>query len=120
MCTTTPPQPAIVDSPVAVCAFKYLNGGFDQYEMITYATEHAARADGAFITHNRACGLCSSAQDLAAYLQYTDMVTHGRRCAILANISKKLGLKCYLELGYSVPCATIWNYDGISDRQSCA
>ena len=62
-CTSTPPMDP--DTENSVCAFKYNSTDCSTYTMITYPSREAADADGAYITHTHACGLCSTAQDLA-------------------------------------------------------
>ena len=117
-CQTNPPQ-VLVDNADAVCAFKYSTSDCEEYGMITYESEGAASADGAFVTHLHACGLCSTAQDLAVYMANPDMTSAGKKCATKALVSKKWGQTCYENLGYTKPCATIWNFDGIYDGQNC-
>ena len=118
-CTTSPPQQHVgVDG--AVCAFKYSDdASCDEYSMVTYMSEEEAAADGAFLTHTGACGLCSTAQDLAVYMANPDMTSAGKKCATKGLISESWGKACYEDLGYTPPCASIWNFDGIYDGQQC-
>lgn len=88
-CETSPPQ-TLVDNEEAVCARLYrgtnsTTPNCTEYMMVTYPTRAAAEAAGAFVTHERACGLCSSAQDLAAYMQHPDMTKPGKECAIVVQ-----------------------------------
>ena len=87
--------------------------------MITYLSEEEAVSDGSVVSHLGACGLCSTAIDLAVYMAIPDMTHAGKICASKALISTKWGKKCYEDLGFTPPCATIWNYDGIYDGQNC-
>jgi len=117
-CNTSPELE--VDTEGAVCAFKYSNSSTcDEYTMKTYSSETKATEDGAYVTHTHACGLCSTAQDLAVYLKIPDMTKAGKKCAEEALISEEWGLSCYKDLGYSDACATIWNYDGMYDSEKC-
>jgi len=117
-CKTTPQQTALDDSD-AVCAYLYSgNCPNNNYEMVTYASHAAAVAAGAFVTHVGSCGLCSTAQDLAIYLQ-TDFTTGGKICATKGLLDVAAGQKCYESLGLTTECARIWNYDGIYDGQTC-
>jgi hypothetical protein len=53
----------------SVCAYKYANASAPcqgrSYDMKTYDTDGDAVSDGANVIHFGACGVCSSAQDLA-------------------------------------------------------
>lgn len=120
-CETTPAR-ELVGLEGAVCAFKYSSDPTmcSAYEMESYPSEEAALADGAFVTHLGACGLCSTAQDLAAYMANPDMTSAGKKCATKGIINEHWGKKCYEDLGFTPPCATIWNYDGVYDGKECA
>uniref|UniRef100_A0A0G4I1W9 Uncharacterized protein n=1 Tax=Chromera velia CCMP2878 TaxID=1169474 RepID=A0A0G4I1W9_9ALVE len=115
-CSTTPPQ-QYVDKHEAVCAFKYATA--NTYSLVSYTSAADAAADGALVTHNGACGLCSTSQDLAAYLAHPDMTSEGKVCASKALFSSAWGKKCYEQLGFSSPCAAIWNLDGTHTGRSC-
>jgi hypothetical protein len=117
-CQTTPAQAALGDD--AVCAYVYSgNCPENSYEMVTFASaEAAAAAKNAFVTHVGACGLCSTTQDLAVYLQ-TDFTTAGKVCATKALHNAQKGQECYESLGLTPECAKIWNFDGIFDGQTC-
>jgi hypothetical protein len=110
----------MTDIPEAVCGIKYTSKSCAQYKMISYASASAALSDGATITHDGACGLCSSTQDLAAYMANPDMTKSGKECAIKGNLNREWGISCYEALGFTRPCAVIWNYDGVFDGKNCA
>ena len=40
-------------------------------------------------------------------------------CATKGLLDEAAGLACYMDLGLTEECATIWNYDGIYDGQAC-
>ncbi len=117
-CATSPPQEELLNGE-AVCAFKYVADDCNSYTMHTYRSASEAEADGAVVTHEKSCGLCSTAQDLSVYMANPDMTHEGKVCASKGLISSKWGKKCYMELGYTEACAEIWNYDGIFDGQQC-
>ena len=114
-CVISPSIPPIHDGQV--CAFKYhyddpevfdsrkrkdLEICPDSYSPITYDNRTEAEKDGSFITHEGRCGLCSTAQDLAAYISLPDMTTDGKTCATKALLlGNKAGLKCFMNLGFS-------------------
>jgi hypothetical protein len=71
-CTTTPPQ-EFLGSESAVCALMYPaapEGGAScaAYELRSFPSRGQAEAHGGAVTHGGACGLCSTAADLAVYL----------------------------------------------------
>jgi len=117
-CATAPVQTSLSDSD-AVCGYVYSGACPDNnYEMVTYASPAQAVAAGAFVTHAGSCGLCSTAQDLAIYLD-ADFTTAGKKCATEGLLSEAAGQQCYEALGLTAECARIWNYDGIYDGQTC-
>lgn len=67
----TKPEQDLLDVDTAVCALVYTVGGSETcltYNMVTFATRQAAEAEGAVVTHEGSCGLCSTTVDLALYL----------------------------------------------------
>jgi hypothetical protein len=48
-----------------------------------------------------------------------DFTQAGKVCATKGLFNEESGLNCYLELGLSLECAKIWNYDGIYDGKVC-
>lgn len=121
-CSTVPLQ-TMLDVPTAVCAYKYPmveNGeqSCSTYSMVTYFSKEDALADGAILTHAGSCGLCSTTQDLSIYL-IEDFTTAGKKCASIGLFDEQKGLECYMNLGLTLECAKIWNYDGIYDGKAC-
>lgn len=124
-CTTSPPQ-TLLDSNTTVCALKYAknkwnlldNPSCTDYAMVTYSSRQAAQNDGAFVTHEGSCGLCSTTVDLALYLTQ-DFTDAGKKCATKGLFNESEGLNCYIALGLTYECAKIWNYDGIYDGKVC-
>lgn len=120
-CTTFPRQD-MLDVETAVCAFKYSiineQESCTYYQMITYDSQESAEADGAIITHEGSCGLCSTSQDLAIYLT-EDFASSGKICATKGLFNETAGLECYQEIGLTLECSKIWNYDGIYDGKVC-
>lgn len=74
---------------------------------------------GALITHDRSCGLCSTTQDVAAYMGLPDMTRIGKICAIEALLNITWGVRCFERAGFTTPCAMIWTYDALYDGQHC-
>ena len=48
-----------------------------------------------------------------------DFTDAGKKCATKGLFNEQAGLDCYIELGLTLECAKIWNYDGIYDGQVC-
>lgn len=69
-----------------------------------------------FRTHERPCGVCSSLQDLATYIETPDLAEPVRQCAIdlFSNT-----FECILDIGFSETCARIWNFNADYTRSVC-
>ena len=106
-CETTPPQNMTDLGDAAACGVKYnmtdLTSGQcpTQYSLETYASQAEAEADGAQLTHHGACGVCSTTQDLAVYIEFTDLVDKGTECSVRGIIDEEDGVACYTEVGYT-------------------
>lgn len=115
-CETSPSQDdqMIALGETAVCAIHFIDtstctaSAGSEYQLVTYASQEEALAAGGFVTHLGACGLCSSLQDLAVYLEYPGLTTEGKFCASKKAISIEAGNACYRNLGMSDGCARIW------------
>eukprot|EP00978_Attheya_sp_CCMP212_P000176 scaffold309_cov26-Attheya_sp.AAC.1 len=70
-----------------------------QYRLESYASRAEAEQNGAHMTHAGVCGACSSTQDLAVYLNHTDMESLGSWCTAQAIVSEELGIECYRKVG---------------------
>ena len=92
---------------------------FSYYYLKTYKTWQEAEQNGAFVTHVGACGVCSTMQDLAAYVASTDLTTQGEVCAKQGTISFDLGKKCYEDLGMTESCAKLWSYNAWNTATNC-
>jgi hypothetical protein len=87
------------------------------YRLATFADPAAVRSAGFAVTHYGACGLCSTLQDLAVYLEKPDLTAPVRECAIKWSASARL--TCLESLGFSTACAQIWLYDAQNTRRQC-
>lgn len=117
-CETTPPQAQKEDGQV--CAYKYNKTSPGKYSMITYSSEEKAKAEDAFITHHGKCGVCSTAQDLAVYMNDMDLTASGKWSAMLGNFYKKdAGIQSFKNIGFSEPCATMWYYNTVQTSKMC-
>ncbi len=81
--------------------------------------EAAARNEsGTFhLTHENHCGVCSSLDDLALYLEKPDMTSPVRKCGMRVLMSR--AVSCLQGLGFSEACSYIWFWNTRSTRKSC-
>lgn len=82
--------------------------------MITYSDRSLAETSGAVVAHVGSCGICSTTQDLAAYLRTPDLTTAAKECskrAFLDNIFDETNeeMDCFVDdLEMTESCARIW------------
>jgi hypothetical protein len=106
-CDTVPSQEYVELWETAVCAVKYNDTTLDsdqcpaEYATVSYPSEEAAKQDGAFITHYGTCGVCSSLQDLAVYVEYPDLTGAGQECGIVGTFDNQAGIDCFVNIGYT-------------------
>ena len=118
-CDTTPPQATFSqDDATPVCGLLYPACPGQAYSIVSYASREVAEGASAQVTHEGVCGLCSTAQDLAVYLS-EDFTSAGKKCAAIGLLAEERGLQCYQEIGLTLECARIWNFDGIYDGTAC-
>mmetsp|Transcript_12436 Transcript_12436/g.29611 ORF Transcript_12436/g.29611 Transcript_12436/m.29611 type:complete len:288 (+) Transcript_12436:274-1137(+) len=96
----------------AVCAIHVVDPAAEcqesSYNLKTYASREEAEAAGGFVTHLGHCGVCSTLQDLAVYLQNPSLTTEGQFCSAKNTISIEGGAACYRNLGMTEACAKVW------------
>lgn len=110
--------PAPDPIPGAVCGATFTDDG---YRLTTFVSAEDAHAEGAYVTHHRACGQCSSLQDLAIYMGTPDLTEPVRACGILGiTQGDEAQLECLLDVGFSPACADIWAYNTSHTRAQCA
>ena len=109
-CETTPTQELTDLGDEAACGVKYDMTSLNddqcptEYSLVSFESADKAEADGATVTHHGACGVCSTTQDLAVYIQYTDLVDKGTECSIRGIVDFDDGVLCYTEVGYTQVC----------------
>ena len=74
-------------------------------------------AKNIFLTHENHCGVCSSLDDLALYLEKPDMTEPVRKCGF--RLIKKRGVACLQSLGFSHACSWAWFWNTRSTRKNC-
>jgi hypothetical protein len=124
-CMTTPPLDSLDGATTdAVCAIRFETQDSarmcDSYRLETYPDVVSAQADGAFVTHRGACGLCSSLQDLVVYMRYRDLTTLGQECGTKGLTLRENGISCFQEkVGMTEGCAAIWMSNVRSTLHNC-
>jgi hypothetical protein len=104
--------------PGAVCGLQFEDP--QTYRLDTYDSAEAATAAGAAITHFGECGLCSSLQDLATYVEHEDLTDPVRECGLTGiRDGEEANIACLTDLGFSLPCAQIWYYNTLNTRNEC-
>ncbi len=90
------------------------------YRLKTYDGVDAARADGAIVTHESACGLCSPLPNLAVYMRHPDLTDPVRQCGINGMIAgEEEHLRCLRDLGFDEGCTRIWYYNTLHTQAKC-
>ena len=66
------------------------------------------------------CGLCSSLEDLAVYLEQPDLTDPVRACGLMfPRGPAEDHLACLRALGFTEPCAQIWYFNTVHTRERC-
>ncbi len=90
------------------------------YSLQTFATADELEEAGARLTHQEACGLCSTLEDLATYIEHTELTEPVRECGMQGVFNgEEVQLDCIEELGFSRSCAQIWSWNTTNTREEC-
>ncbi|MEM7135807.1 MAG: hypothetical protein AAF500_04465 [Myxococcota bacterium] len=89
------------------------------YRLETFASEHDAMQAGGQVTHRGKCGVCSSFQDLAVYIEERDLGSAGRGCGLLGTFGDRTQMSCLKDLGFTDACAQIWSFNVDNTRDEC-
>ena len=93
------------------------------YALVTYASQSAALAQGAAVTHFGHCGACSTLSNLAVYMRNSDLTAPVRACGFRTAPDGGTpfdgDVACLVELGFDLPCAQAWAYDTENTRAKC-
>jgi hypothetical protein len=85
----------------------------------TFASSEDAEANGFTVTHEGACGVCSTFQDLTVYMALPDLADLGVGCTFRAMADIEDGMLCYQEIGFSPSCGALWLYNSNNTRSLC-
>lgn len=89
-----------------------------RYRLVTVASREDVQ-DHQILTHEGACGVCSSLQDLSVYMETPDLASLGISCAFRAIVNFDDGVACYIEAGFTQPCALMWAYNSLQTNAEC-
>lgn len=92
-----------------------------RYSVSTYpGSVQEALDKGLYVTHTGPCGVCSSLQDLASYIDVgANMRREAGFCGFIGLLGFGLGPKCFRNLGLTSACADMWFYNTRSTSRSC-
>ena len=102
-----------------VCGVIYADASRIKYSFLSYKDAASAHDAGAYVTHLGACGACSTLNDLAVYMNTSDLTEAARACGIKGLLDPQKDLDCLLGLGFTYPCAQIWQYNTQNTRAYC-
>ena len=108
------------------CAFVFEVGGSAtecqgrRYSLVTFATEDEVPSTGV-ITHQGACGVCSSAQDLATRMKTVDTFRQDiAACQTQGGQNFTELQTCIEEVGFTSHCANLWAHFAATEPEVCA
>ncbi len=105
---------------VSVCAVRVVDAEERTYRLETWSSAEEAAAEGAIMTHEGACGLCSDLQSLALYAEVGDLTQPVRDCGVQAMVhGGERGRECLAEIGFNESCADIWYWNTVNTREHC-
>lgn len=118
--TSNPYRQPVPESEPCLCGIVIEDMEEKEYRLETFKDEKEAAEAGAYVTHYDACGLCSTLEDMALYVEDLDIGKAVRECGIknLATPFRDL-LSCLEDLGFSKPCAQIWAYNVRNTQDKC-
>ncbi len=118
--TKDPYKSAVPQEQEGICAIVVEDAINKTYRLENFPTKEDADAAGAILTHYGLCGLCSSLQDLAVYVENQDLGGYTRQCGFqhLAGPFNNL-VQCMESVGFTTPCAQIWSYNVKHTQANC-
>eukprot|EP00529_Nitzschia_sp_RCC80_P013116 CAMPEP_0113494092 /NCGR_PEP_ID=MMETSP0014_2-20120614/28930_1 /TAXON_ID=2857 /ORGANISM="Nitzschia sp." /LENGTH=588 /DNA_ID=CAMNT_0000387977 /DNA_START=321 /DNA_END=2087 /DNA_ORIENTATION=- /assembly_acc=CAM_ASM_000159 len=94
----------VAPAPASVCPTNF------SYRLVTVPSLSEAIANDQYVTHDGACGACSSLQDLAVFVDYPNLPSRGIGCfnrMASEGFIEGPGTQCYVDLGFSPQCARV-------------
>lgn len=87
-----------------------------KYELKNLDADSANEYEGrAFLTHTGACGVCSTLDDLAVYIDTPDLTNPVRKCAL--QLFEPLIMNCLKQIGFTHECSRIWFWNAKNTRK---
>lgn len=110
------------DEPTSVDEkFKYRLRSMTKYEALLANTSGLV-----YLTHDSECSICSTLDQLAVYLNNTDLTNPVRSCGFYSfldllspGLGKQKNLECLADLGFVDACQYIWYYNILNTRRLC-
>jgi hypothetical protein len=104
----------------SVCAVRIVDSEERTYRLETWSSADEAADEGAIMTHEGACGLCSDLESLALYAGVGDLTQPVRECGIVGMVhGGERGRQCLKEIGFNEHCADIWYWNTVNTREHC-
>jgi hypothetical protein len=120
-CGTVPAQEGEGGACVVEYAFDRIDACPVSYRLRTYrGSIHDAIEEGLLVTHAGSCGVCSSLQDLAAYVEQGAGLRHASTvCGMRGRMSEADGVHCFREIGFTDSCAQMWFFNTRNTAEHC-
>ena len=102
------------------CGVVVVDDAEKTYRLETFSTLEDLTDAGARLTHGGRCGLCSTLQDLAVYMESMDLTGPVRQCGVQGLVhGEEEQRECIAELGYSEGCTQIWSWNTSHTGEVC-
>lgn len=118
--TYNPYKRPVPESKECLCAIVIDDLENKEYHLETFDDLKSAEAAGAYVTHYDACGLCSTLEDMALYVEDLDIGRAVKECGLKNLVTPFRDLvSCLQDLGFTKPCAQIWAYNIRNTQEKC-
>lgn len=115
-----PYETGISNDREGLCGLEIVDESQQTYRLRTFETKSELMEAGARKTHDEPCGLCSSLQDLAVYIDNPDLTEPVRACGVQGITGgDESQAECIKEIGFSSQCAEIWSWNTTHTREAC-
>jgi len=85
----------------------------------TFTNHTDALRLGYNVTHYDSCGVCSTTQDLAVYIDKPNLNRPTLICMGKSLLDFEMGLQCMKNIGFTHECAEIWWYNVMNTATNC-
>lgn len=94
-------------------------GSYICFDRLVTVESREAVKENQLLTHEGPCGLCSSLQDLSIYMTSPNVTSLDSICTSRILVDFNDGVTCYVEAGFSEPCASIRAYKMLQTSRLC-